>query len=429
MDEVGAPGRGRRSAAWVLLVVAVLLTPITIATRWVSFEITSEERFVNTLGPLAEDPQVQQAVADRVTQIIFEQVDVAALAQDALPDRADFLAAPLAAGVESFTNEQALRLLQSEQFAELWEDALRVAHRAADALLTGKDEGAVQVQDGQVVLDLSTIVQAVVDRLADRGLTFVESLPTDAVSGEIVLFESTALADAQALVGLLNTLSWVLLVVALVCFAASVLVLGDRRRGLVRVGVGLGVGALLLGVGLAFGRGAYLDAVVAAGADRTVQEIVFDQVVSSLRTTVRAVVVLGVVLALVSWSLGPSRPATRLRAIVGAGLGRGARGAAGAGVGDQAVLRWMARYERVVQAAVLVVAAAVFLFWTQPTAATVLAITLVVVLVLAVVSVLARAASTQHPARSMQEPEGKADDEAAGAEGASERPDRDEATT
>ncbi|OWY61323.1 hypothetical protein B7486_64380, partial [cyanobacterium TDX16] len=100
----GAVSKKRRVAAWVLLVCAILLTPITLATRWVNFEITSEERFVNTLGPLADDPQVQEAVADRITQVIFDNVDVATLAEDALPDRAEFLAAPLASGVESFTN-------------------------------------------------------------------------------------------------------------------------------------------------------------------------------------------------------------------------------------------------------------------------------------------------------------------------------------
>jgi hypothetical protein len=387
----GGVSRKRRVAAWVLLVVAVVLTPATLATRWVNFEITSEERFVNTLGPLAEDPEVQQALADRVTQLIFANVDVDELAQDALPTEVDFLAAPIASGVETFTQEQTLRFFQSEQFAELWRDALGVAHQAADALLTGKDEGAVQVQDGEVVVDLSTIVQAVVDQLAERGLTFVESIPTDAISGQIVLFQSDALASAQSLVELLNTLSWALLVVGLVCYGASIMVLGDGRRGFVRSGVGLAVGALLLGVLLATGRGFYLDALQSAGADRTVQAIVFDQVVASLRNAIRVVIAAGAVIAVAAWLFGPSRPATFVRELAASGLGKGAAGADRLGVAGSAPVRWIARFERPIQVVVLVVVALVFLTWDQPTPGVVLLLAVVALVPLAVVSVVARA--------------------------------------
>jgi len=387
----GQVSRKRRVVAWILLVLAVLLTPLTLATRWVNFEITEEDRFVNTLGPLAEDPEVQAAVADRVTQIIFAAVDVQSLAEDALPSSAAFLAGPLAAGVESFTNEQALRFLETEQFAQLWRDALRVAHRAADALLTGKDEGALQVQDGRVVVDLSTVIQAVVDQLDDRGLTFVENIPTDAISGQIVLFESSALADAQSAIELLNTLSWALLAVGLVCYALSVVALGDARRGLVRVGLGLAVGALSLAVLLAFGRAAYLNATVAAGANRAVQEIVFEQVVATLRTAVRAVITLGVVSAVVAWVLGPATLAQHVRRLTGSLLGRGAEGAGSLGAGDQKALHWLGGHERGLQVGLLVFAVLAFLTRNDPSATTILIIVLVTVVLLGVLSILARA--------------------------------------
>jgi hypothetical protein len=248
-----------------------------------------------------------------------------------------------------------------------------------------------------VVLDLSTIVQAVIDRLDERGLTFVENIPTDAISGQIVLFQSQALANAQAGVELLNTLSWVLLVVALACYGGSILLLGDGRRGFLRVGVGLATGGLLLGVMLATGRGLYLDAAVDLGGDRTVQSIVFDHVFASLRNALRTVVALGLVIGVVAWVLGPSRPATWVRSLFASGLGKGAQGAGAIGVGDQAALRWLGRRERIVQGIVLALAGALFLFWTQPTPRVVLGVAIVTVLLLAVVSVLARAGRAASP--------------------------------
>jgi hypothetical protein len=391
MGTTGKVGRGRRTAAWVLLVVAVLLTPITLGVRWVNFEVSDADRFVATLGPLAEDPEVQQAVADRLSTEIVNAIDVEQLAEDALPTRAAFLAAPLTGAVEDFADQEILALLETEQFAQIWREALRIAHEAADALLSGKDDGGIQVEDGRVILDLKEFADVVIERLSDRGLTIVEDIPTDSINTHITLFESQTLADAQTAVELLNTLSWVLLVVALVFFALSAVLLGDARRGLLRIGIGLLIGGLLLALGLAVGRGAYLDAVVAAGAKRSVQQIVFDQVVGSLRVALRATIALGIILAIGAWVTGPSGAATRVRGFTSGLLGKGADGVSGTRVGDVGVLRWLGAHERAVEIVVLVLAAFFLLSWQAPSAATVLWLALFTLVLLALVAVGARA--------------------------------------
>jgi len=375
----------------VLLVVAVLLTPITLAVRWVNFEISSEDRFVGTLAPLASDPEVQQAVANRLTTEIFALVDLQDLAEDALPDQAAFLSGPLTSAVQDFAQQEVLTFLESEQFAQIWEEALRIAHRAMDALLQGKDDGAVQVEDGRVVLDLQSVADIVVERLSDRGLTVVENIPTERINVQITLFESKALADAQAAVELLQTLSWVLLVIALGCYVAAALLTGGRR-GVLRSAVGLVVGAALLGLLLALGRAAYVDALVNAGANRAVQEIVFNQVVSSLRTALRALAAIGVVIGFAIWVTGPSRPASAIRRQVNKVMGRGAVELQARSDGDEQApaLQWFGRHERTIEVVVLVLAALLLFSWTQPSASTVLWLALGTLVVLGIVAFLAR---------------------------------------
>jgi hypothetical protein len=363
----------------------------------VNFEVSDADRFVATLGPLAEDPEVQQAVANRLTTEIVNALDVDQLAEDALPARAAFLAGPLTGAVEDFTNQEILTLLETEQFAQIWREALRIAHEAADALLSGKDDGAVQVEDGRVILDLKEFADVVIERLSDRGLTIVEDIPTESINTRITLFESKTLAEAQTGVELLHTLSWFLLAVALVCFALSAVLLGDARRGLFRIGIGLVVGALLLALGLAAGRGAYLDAVVAAGAKRSVQQIVFDQVVGSLRVALRTTLALGVIVAIGAWVTGPSGAATRVRAFTSGLLGKGADEVSGTRVGDVGLLRWLGGHERAVEIVVLVLAAFFLLSWQAPSAATVLWLALFTLVLLGLVAVGARAGRAGAP--------------------------------
>ena len=73
------------------------------------------------------------------------------------------------------------------------------------------------------------------------------------------LFDSEALGHAQSAVRLLNTLRWVLPVLVLGLGAAGIFLAGNRRRGLLRWGLGVVVATLFLGFALALGRGLYLE--------------------------------------------------------------------------------------------------------------------------------------------------------------------------
>ncbi|MSY44833.1 MAG: hypothetical protein F2686_04310, partial [Actinobacteria bacterium] len=137
--EGPAAGRkGRPQLAIFLLIMGVILAPLTTVAIFAKNQITNTDRYVETVSPLASDPAIQEAVGTFVVDQLFAAVDVEELAAEALPKKAQFLAAPLAAGVQNLTKNVVDRFLTSDEFAQLWDTANRAAHDRIVSALTGE---------------------------------------------------------------------------------------------------------------------------------------------------------------------------------------------------------------------------------------------------------------------------------------------------
>ena len=84
------PGR-RRFPMWrrvlsaVLIVFSCALIPVSVLALWVRNEILNTDDYVRTVAPLAENQDVINAVSVRLTNTLFEHVDVEELAKENLP--------------------------------------------------------------------------------------------------------------------------------------------------------------------------------------------------------------------------------------------------------------------------------------------------------------------------------------------------------
>jgi hypothetical protein len=304
--------RWRRILAAVLIVISCILVPLSGLAVWVRNQLLDTDRYVETVTPLASNPDVIDTVAQRITARLFEEVDVQQVAEDALPKRADFLAGPLAAGTRQLVEQLAHRILESDQFQEVWVDANRFAHTQVDNALTGGGK-VVSTRDGKVTLNLSAIFEVVKQQLADRGITIFDSIPINALSLKFELFDAKSLGQAQSGVDLLRTVAWVLPVLALVLLGVGLWLSPHRRKTLVRWGIGVAIAVTVLGAGVTVGRYLYLDAVVSDALPRATAAAVFDILVRFLRQGVRAAIVAGLLVALIAWISGSGRVAVRLR--------------------------------------------------------------------------------------------------------------------
>src|SRR5689334_23100741 len=126
--EAKKPGRGRAVTAMVLIVVASLLLPFAGLTVWIRNMMLSTDRYTTTIGPIAKDPVVQEAVATKVSLAVAKELDIAQRAKVALPPKAEFLAGPIATGATQLVHNATLKIVESDQFQTLWERANQRAH-------------------------------------------------------------------------------------------------------------------------------------------------------------------------------------------------------------------------------------------------------------------------------------------------------------
>src|ERR1700741_590766 len=82
----------RRASVVGLLVLGCGLALLSVVAIWLRVTLLNTDRYVNTVAPIAAEPAVQKAVADKLNTAINSKIDFDSLARQVLPDRADVLA-------------------------------------------------------------------------------------------------------------------------------------------------------------------------------------------------------------------------------------------------------------------------------------------------------------------------------------------------
>ena len=363
-DRLKARGRrrerGRRGSVVLLLVLGCGLAALSVLAIWLRMTLLDTDRYVATVAPIAAQPAVQDAVADKLETAIYSRIDFAALAREVLPDRADVLAPAIQSGIQSVISDRIGEFTRSQRFQDLWVEANRRAHTRVVDLLTGGRSGRLALDEDTVYLDLSAAVDRVRGALQERGLDRVASAIPPTVDGRVELFQSQGLVSAQKAVKLLKTVAIVLPVLALACLVGAVFLTRSRRRGVLRVGVGLAVAMLLLIAALAVARSAYLDALDQGALPRDAASNIFDTLVALLRDGVRVAVIVAVLVAVIAFVAG--LPLQRLFASFVTSSRR----------------RWIAEHRTTLMLVVGGLGALVLLVWSPLTGGVVLVVALVV---------------------------------------------------
>ena len=184
--------------------------------------------------------------------------------------------------------------------------------------LSGQGGGAVSTTNGKVTIDLAPFIDIVKQRLVARGFTIINSLPP--IHPSLVLFSSKDLVQAQSGYRLINDLKIVLPILTLLLLALGVYVARGHRRALIGAGLGLAASMLVLGAGLLIFRGIYLNSVPESALPSDAAAALFDTFVRFIKDGLRAILVLGLVVAAGAFLTGPSVTAVRTRAAFGSGL-------------------------------------------------------------------------------------------------------------
>jgi hypothetical protein len=319
------PSRGRAVAAAVCLVLAAVLTVPAALAYWGQRTINDGQRYVATVGPLVESPEVQDAVATKVTEAIQSQVDVEAILDEVFTDviterpRLKALSGPLAGAINGLIDSQVRQFIASDAFADLWVAANTRAQSAMVRLLRGEESGALSVKDEQIVLDVSEVIERVKQRLVDRGLTIVERVPIPDVDKQIVLMDAPQLAQARTIYAFSNPVAQWLLVCVAVLYLLAYVLSRNRPRTTIIIGAAVAVNAVILGLALTIGQQLFvnqLTGTVFGPASR----VFYQQLLSYLERGREVLLWLGLVLVVAGVFTGRSGPATAARSTIGNGL-------------------------------------------------------------------------------------------------------------
>lgn len=387
-DGTARPQWRRRWLSITCAILAAILLPAAIITVWTRNTVLDTNEYVGTVAPLAQDENVQEAVTFRVTEAIAEAADFRTIAEEALPPDAQVLAGPIEAGAKSLVGEVVGVVVASDQFAQLWEDANRAAHENILPLLEGRGNDLVDTEDGRVVLKLGSVAVEAVGLVDERlGTDLADQIPEERLDAELVLIDSNELADAQSLVRLIDNMSWISVILVLALFVGTLFFAEKRRLGARRLGLAIAVPALLCLLGYAWARDQYLSGLPADVHNPDAAAATFDILTRFLLRSLRTILVVGVVVVLGAWVVGPSNGARRVRGWWDTLLGRASDVGADREIGGLPI--FVAAHERAFMIATASLGALTLVLWNHPTGLVVLLVAVLALVVIFAIRALA----------------------------------------
>ncbi|TFD33784.1 hypothetical protein [Cryobacterium cryoconiti] len=405
--------RWRSFLAVVLIAFGVLLAPVAVVSQWTKTVVTDTDTFVATVAPLAEDPAFQTFLVTEIVGVVEEQVDIEALATDLfdglasldLPPRAQdaliLLEAPAVEGVRSLVRTAAERVVTSDAFANVWEEALRLSQTQIIAALEGDTSSALVISDtGEVGIQLGPIIAEVKQQLLAQGFGLAANIPE--IDRTIPIAQSDALVQARTAYQLLNVAGTWLPWVSLTLVAAGVLVARRRSLALIWAGVTLGLSMALLAAGVSVGRFFVVNALSPEYLPSDLAGTVYDSLVPLVYASALSVGLAAVTVAIVAYLAGPFRGAIAVRRLVTDGARHLRASAAGSGVTTGRTGSWLYRARRFIRAAVGIGAAAVALFWRPLTPAVIIWTAVLALIVVLLLELLQRPPAEMLPATTAQ---------------------------
>src|SRR3954454_856165 len=199
--QVGQGG-WRRAVATGLVVLGSVIAFLAALSVWTNRQVLNTDNWTKTSTELLQQPVIRARIADRLSDELFRSVDIEATVRNALPPRAQVLAAPAANALRTQVEKQALKALSRPDVQTLWANANRTAHEQLLLVLEGGGS-TVTTQNGKVVLNVSQLLAELQNRVGVGG-RLRKVLPANA--SQITVLQSDQLSTAQTVLRWLKPL-------------------------------------------------------------------------------------------------------------------------------------------------------------------------------------------------------------------------------
>ncbi|MFF4306232.1 hypothetical protein [Streptomyces sp. NPDC001601] len=278
-----APPAGlRRALSALLIVLGCLLLPFGALAAWAAYGLADTGQYVSTMAPLADDPDVRDAVADTVGDGIMREVDVGR---------------PMRGTVAPFVREAVRSFTQTEAFRLAWDAGNRATHDAVLRALQGEREEPVTV-------DLAPVTAQVKDRLTHDHVPLAARIPVQHTA--VAVLPAAELDRLRKGFHVLEVAGFWLPVAAVVFAVGGIALAVRRRRAVTAAALGTALGGALLGLALVIGRRLTL-ADLPPDVSHPAAAAVYDALTSTLRTVSWLLLALGLTVAALAWVGGRLR--------------------------------------------------------------------------------------------------------------------------
>lgn len=305
-----------KKSVWpmVLVTLATVLALVSTVTTWVKTQALDTDEWVKVSDELLANEDVQEALTVYLSDQLFASTDVTEALQDTIPEDLGFLATPIAGALRSLATEAVGAFIGSDIFSDAWSAANRTAHETLVAILRDDAGANVSTAEGTVTLDLRGIVIELGQNLGISEDT-LEKIPEDI--GQVTIFESDTLEQAQGIVQVLDFLSWFLFLVVVGLYVLAVWLARGRRVHMTRnVGISLIVAGVLLLLFRSIASRFAVDSMVAKPSQEDLAESVLFIATGLIREMAWTGVLYGVLIVLVTMLLGEHRWAVAVRRFV-----------------------------------------------------------------------------------------------------------------
>jgi hypothetical protein len=369
----------RSFGVWVLSILSVLALVTAGMLVWLNRTIFDPASYIKTVGPVIEQSSVQKAITTEASSKLFAGINIEQRIADGLPEKAQFLAAPISEQVKTQSTNTIGKVVASDKFHELWVATNKTAQAAfVKAVENGRTDPVIDVND---------VYGYVSGQMQDTKLAPLLNKQLPSNIGNIKVAETPTLTMMVHYAGLLDAWRWAFVIGAIVLGALTLAVARNRRKAVIAVGISWMVAAVLSLVVIRVTRGLLIGP-MPSGVNRDAAITIWQTVLQYYYVQLAVTFTVGLLATLAGWLLGPGRVASRFRAsslgVLTAGRSRLIKSP-----GEVPAIGFFQRQRRWFEWGLLAVTLIILAFFMPLTVTTTLLICAVALIALAIVEMLA----------------------------------------
>ncbi len=294
-------------------IIAALLTVIGLVSlaafmlvHWTERQILTTDNWVAIVSNVPKDEQVANALSDYTVTSVSNSIDLEGKISQALPDKAAFLAPPLTDQLESRLKARTKTVIQSDDFATVWQNANRLASQKI--LERARSDTPPSRAPARFNIDLPALKSRVESLLTASGRSFDETAKPGRKDQDVNIGVDlkASLQRLKTYIRAVDFLNGTLGLLAVVSLLGAIVASRNRRRLIIVIGISVFAVCLIQLISAKAIRPAVLNQ-IANSSYKPAVGVVYDTLLTSFKEAASATAFVGALVALAAFITSPRR--------------------------------------------------------------------------------------------------------------------------